>query len=68
MHSWVGSGSLDCQFIMVACTTLAGPGISIVELEDDWFEGWTKDGMSESSMSRSSHGLLSMMNETLWEK
>ena len=44
-----------------------GPKISVVELEDDKFglEGRTKDGRSKSSMLRNSHGLLSVMNETL---
>ena len=70
MNSWAGSGSLDCQFIMIVCTTPAGPGISVLELEDDKFglERSTKDGRSESSMLRNSYGVLSMMKETLWEK
>jgi len=56
--------------ILTACTTPLGLGISIVELEDDKFglEGQTKDERSESSITKNSHGLLSMMNETLWGK
>ena len=70
MNSWVRSGSLDCQFIMTACMTSVGLGISVPELEDDKFglEGRTKDGRFKSSMSRNSHILLAMMNETLSEK
>ena len=70
MNSWVGSVSLYCWLILTACTTPLGLGISIVELEDDKFglEGQTKDERSESSITKNSHGLLSMMNETLWEK
>ena len=47
--------------------TSVGLGISVPELEDDKFglEGRTKDGRFKSSMSRNSHGLLSMMNQTL---
>ena len=69
MSYWAGNGSLDCWFVMITCTTLAGLGMSVVELEDDKFglEGWTKDERFESSMLRNSHGLLSMMNETLWK-
>jgi len=55
---------------MTACMTSVGLGISVPELEDDKFglEGRTKDGRFKSSMSRNSHILLAMMNETLSEK
>jgi len=52
---------------MIVCMIPAGPGISVLELEDDKFglERSTKDGRSESSMLRNSYGVLSMMKETL---
>ena len=68
MNSWFGSGSLDFRFMMAACTALAGPKISLAELEDEWLVEWTKDERSKSSMSRRSHVLLSITNLTLWEK
>jgi len=66
MNYWVGSGSLDCWFIMVACMTHVGSRISALELKDDKYglEGWTNDERSKSSMSRNSHGVLPMMNDT----
>ena len=67
MNSLVRNDSLDSRFIITACMTPTGLGISALELEDNKFglEGQTKDGRSESSMSKNCHGLLFVMNETL---
>ena len=48
MKSWVESDSLDCRFMMATCTTPIEPGKSLVELEEEWLVGQTKDERSES--------------------